>query len=68
MNVFLTGATGVIGRRVVPLLVAAGHRVSAMVHAPEKAVALTRAGARPVKADLVLRSNPCAGRSPGMRP
>ena len=52
MNIFLTGATGVIGRRVVPLLVAAGHRVGAMVHAPEKAGALTKAGARPLKADL----------------
>ena len=64
MDIFLTGATGVIGRRVVPLLVAAGHRVSAMVHAPEKAVALTKAGARPMRA----RSNPCAGRSPVTRP
>ena len=52
MDIFLTGATGVIGRRVVPLLVAAGHRVSAMVHAPEKAGALTKAGARPMRADL----------------
>ena len=52
MNIFLAGATGVIGRRVVPLLVAAGHRVGALVHAPEKAGALTKAGARPLKADL----------------
>jgi nucleoside-diphosphate-sugar epimerase len=28
MHIFLTGATGVIGRRVVPLLLAGGHRVT----------------------------------------
>lgn len=52
MHIFMTGATGVIGRRVVPMLVAAGHRVSAMVRAPEKAGALAKTGARPVKADI----------------
>jgi nucleoside-diphosphate-sugar epimerase len=52
MQVFVTGATGVIGRRVVPLLVAEGYRVSAMVHAPEKADALAKAGARAVTADF----------------
>jgi uncharacterized protein YbjT (DUF2867 family) len=30
MHVFVTGATGVIGRRLVPLLVRAGHQVSAV--------------------------------------
>jgi nucleoside-diphosphate-sugar epimerase len=52
MDIFVTGATGVIGRRVVPMLVAAGHRVSAMVHAPEKAGGLTNWGASPVRADF----------------
>jgi nucleoside-diphosphate-sugar epimerase len=28
MHIFMTGATGVIGRRVVPLLLAGGHRVT----------------------------------------
>ena len=30
MDVFVTGATGVLGRATVPLLVAAGHRVRGM--------------------------------------
>ena len=30
MRVFMTGATGVVGRRAVPLLVRAGHRVTAI--------------------------------------
>jgi nucleoside-diphosphate-sugar epimerase len=46
MRIFLTGATGVIGRRVVPLLAAGGHDVTAVVRSPEKAPALMRSGAR----------------------
>src|SRR2546428_8654111 len=47
-----TGATGVIGRRVVPLLVAAGHRVTAVGRAPDKRAALERAGAAAIELDL----------------
>ncbi len=32
MRIFVSGATGVIGRRVVPLLLAQGHSVTAMAH------------------------------------
>jgi nucleoside-diphosphate-sugar epimerase len=46
MRIFLTGATGVVGRRVVPLFAAGGHDVTAVVRSPEKAPALMRAGAR----------------------
>jgi nucleoside-diphosphate-sugar epimerase len=46
MRIFLTGATGVIGRRVVPLFAAGGHEVTAVVRAPDKGPALVRAGAR----------------------
>ncbi len=35
MRIFLTGATGVIGRRVLPLLVARGHGATAVVHRPQ---------------------------------
>lgn len=52
MNVFVTGATGVLGRRVVPLLVAEGHQVTGIARSPEKAAALEAAGARPSDASL----------------
>ncbi len=52
MNVFVTGATGVIGRRVVPLLTAAGHTVTAVGRTPEKRAALERAGATATGVDL----------------
>ncbi|HEU0299086.1 MAG TPA: NAD(P)-dependent oxidoreductase [Longimicrobium sp.] len=52
MKVFVTGATGVVGRRVVPLLVQAGHEVTAVARTPEKAAAIERSGARPVTVDL----------------
>jgi nucleoside-diphosphate-sugar epimerase len=51
MRVFLAGATGVIGRRLVPALVAAGHQVTGMTRSPEKIDALRAAGADPVLAD-----------------
>ena len=51
-KVFLTGATGVLGRRVLPRLVAAGHDVAAVARTPEKADAVRAAGATPVTVDL----------------
>ncbi len=51
-RVFVAGATGVIGRRVVPQLVAAGHRVTAVGRALDKRAALERAGAAAVELDL----------------
>lgn len=55
-NVFVTGATGVLGRRVVPTLVAAGHSVTAVVRSDAKADALRAAGATPVRVDLFDRA------------
>lgn len=52
MNVLVTGATGVVGRRLVPLLIGAGHRVSAIARAPGKREQLARIGATAVNADL----------------
>jgi nucleoside-diphosphate-sugar epimerase len=52
MRIFITGASGVIGRRVVPLLVEAGHQVTAVGRSPEKLAALAKAGAEPVTLDL----------------
>lgn len=52
MKILLTGATGVIGRRLVPALVQAGHQVHAVTRSPKKATAVTEAGAHPVAVDL----------------
>lgn len=52
MNIFVTGATGVLGRAVVPLLIAAGHRVDGLARSPENDAVLHRLGATPVRADL----------------
>ena len=52
MRVFVTGATGVVGRRAVPLLIAAGHEVTAVARSAEKAKALSSAGASPIVVDL----------------
>ncbi|MGH3032780.1 MAG: NAD-dependent epimerase/dehydratase family protein [Gaiellaceae bacterium] len=53
MRVFLAGATGAIGKRLVPLLVANGHLVTGMTRSPEKAERLRAAGAEPVVADAL---------------
>jgi nucleoside-diphosphate-sugar epimerase len=47
MKVFLTGATGVIGRRAIPLLISAGHTVTTVARSPEKAAAVRAALAVP---------------------
>ena len=52
MRILITGATGVIGRRVVPMLVAAGHHVTAVVRSPEKRAAMMHSGASPIPLDL----------------
>jgi nucleoside-diphosphate-sugar epimerase len=52
MRIFIAGATGVLGRRVVPPLIAAGHTVTAVARTERKAAALRSQGARPVAVDL----------------
>ncbi|GAA5055127.1 hypothetical protein GCM10023259_036690 [Thermocatellispora tengchongensis] len=52
MRVFLAGATGVVGRRVVPLLVKEGHEVVALTSRPEAVAGLRAAGAEAVVADV----------------
>jgi nucleoside-diphosphate-sugar epimerase len=51
-RILLTGATGVVGRRVLPLLVSAGHRVTAVGRTPEQHELLRAVGATPVSMDL----------------
>ena len=51
MRVFLAGASGAIGRRLVPQLSAAGHEVTGTTRTPEKAGLLRELGAEPVVLD-----------------
>ncbi len=57
MRVFVAGATGAIGRRLVPLLVERGHEVVAMTRRPEKVDGLRWLGAVPVVADALDRDS-----------
>jgi nucleoside-diphosphate-sugar epimerase len=52
MKIFLAGATGAIGRRLTPLLVAAGHHVTGMTRNPASANALKRAGVSTAVVDV----------------
>lgn len=52
MRIFVAGASGVIGRRLVPLLVGQGHEVAGMTRSPDKARMLRDLGATPVVADV----------------
>jgi nucleoside-diphosphate-sugar epimerase len=51
MHIFLAGATGAIGRALIPRLVERGHTVTGTTRTPEKADALGALGATPVVLD-----------------
>ena len=51
MRIFLAGAGGAIGRRLVPLLRAAGHEVVGTTRSVDKAAALRALGVVPVVVD-----------------
>jgi 2-alkyl-3-oxoalkanoate reductase len=53
MRVFIAGATGAIGRRLVPRLIGAGHSVTGLTRTPAKAALLRELGATPVVADAL---------------
>jgi nucleoside-diphosphate-sugar epimerase len=55
MKVFVAGATGAIGRQLVPRLVAAGHDVHGMTRSESKRAMLSQLGAVPVVADALDR-------------
>jgi nucleoside-diphosphate-sugar epimerase len=52
VRIFVAGATGLIGIRLVPLLVEAGHEVAGMTRSPDKAGRLRDLGAEPVICDV----------------
>ena len=52
MRIFVTGATGVIGRRVIPALIAKGHGVTGVARRPDSVAELQRQGAAAVNVDL----------------
>jgi nucleoside-diphosphate-sugar epimerase len=52
MRIFLAGAGGAIGRRLTPLLRAAGHTVIGTTRSPDKAQAVAALGAEPVVVDV----------------
>ena len=52
MRIFLAGASGVVGVRLIPLLVAGGHTVAGMTRSPAKAHMLGELGAESVVCDV----------------
>jgi len=53
MRVFVAGASGVIGRRLIPLLAQDGHAVTGMTRSESKAAGIRSAGADAVVADAL---------------
>jgi uncharacterized protein YbjT (DUF2867 family) len=56
MRIFFAGASGVIGSRLVPLLVKDQHIVGAMTRSPGKVGGLASMGAQPIVCDVFDRS------------
>jgi uncharacterized protein YbjT (DUF2867 family) len=53
MRIFLAGATGVLGVRLLPLLVGAGHTVAGMTRTPAEAEQLRALSAQPIVCDAL---------------
>jgi nucleoside-diphosphate-sugar epimerase len=56
MKVFVAGATGAVGKQLLPLLVSQGYEVVGMTRSPDKAKRIRDAGVEPVIADGLDRS------------
>jgi nucleoside-diphosphate-sugar epimerase len=52
VRIFLAGASGVIGQRLIPRLVQAGHVVAGLTRSPGKTDLLSRLGAEPILCDV----------------
>ena len=55
MRIFLAGASGVIGQRLIPRLVQAGHVVGGLTRSPSKTELLSHLGAEPILCDVFDR-------------
>ena len=53
MRIFVAGASGAIGKRLLPMLVASGFEVTGMTRSPEKTAQIRASGATPVIADAL---------------
>jgi nucleoside-diphosphate-sugar epimerase len=60
MRIFVAGASGVIGIRLLPLLLTAGHEVAGMTRSSEKMPELESLGAEPVLCDVYDAAAICA--------
>jgi nucleoside-diphosphate-sugar epimerase len=56
MHVFVAGATGAVGSRLVPLLASAGHSVIGLTRDPARTDSICRGGGEPVIADALNRA------------
>jgi nucleoside-diphosphate-sugar epimerase len=55
LRIFLAGASGVIGQRLIPRLVQAGHVVGGMTRSPRRMELLSHLGAEPILCDVFDR-------------
>jgi nucleoside-diphosphate-sugar epimerase len=55
MRIFLAGASGVIGQRLIPRLVQVGHVVGGLTRSPSKTELLSRLGVEPILCDVFDR-------------
>jgi nucleoside-diphosphate-sugar epimerase len=55
MKIFLAGATGAIGTRLLPMLITAGHRVTGTTRTASKARSIRAAGAEPEVVDALAK-------------
>src|SRR4030095_2592413 len=55
VRLFLAGASGVIGQRLIPRLVQAGHVVGGLTRSPSKTELLSQLGAEPILCDAFDR-------------
>ncbi len=55
MKIFVAGATGVIGRSLLPMLIKEGYTIFAMIRNESQVEAIKKVGAIPVIADVFNR-------------